>query len=57
MLTRRSLPPPRRRAAKVLGVPLDGAKAVRKACAPVYEWLLEDSDEEDDDDEEEEDDE
>jgi hypothetical protein len=49
-------PPPRPRpAAKVLGVPLEGAKAVRKACAPVYEWLLEDSDEEEGDDEEEDD--
>jgi hypothetical protein len=38
----------------VLGVPLEGAKAVRMACAPVYEWLMEESDEDEDDEDEDE---
>lgn len=48
----------RKDAAKVLGVPADGAAAVRKGVAPVVEWLHEaESDEEDEEDDEEEGDE
>lgn len=39
-------------AGKILNVPVEASKAMRKVAAPVVDWLQEDEDEEDDEDDE-----